>query len=131
MALLSKEKILSANDRPTEDVEVPEWGGTVRVRGLSGAERDAFESSLLGPDGKPSPSRLANFRARLLARTLVDETGNRLFSDSEIKALGEKSGEVLSRLFDVAQRLSGMTRRDVDVYVGNSDGGQNGGSISA
>ena len=31
MKLLTGAAILAANDLPHEDVEVPEWGGTVRV----------------------------------------------------------------------------------------------------
>ena len=41
MTLLSKSAILCANDLQTEDVDVPEWGGTVRVRSFTGRERDA------------------------------------------------------------------------------------------
>ena len=40
MSLLSAAEILAADDLPTEDVEVSEWNGTVRVRALTGAERD-------------------------------------------------------------------------------------------
>ena len=47
MTLLSKTAILTANDLQTEDVEVPEWGGAVRVRSFTGRERDAFESSMV------------------------------------------------------------------------------------
>ena len=47
MSLLSKTAILTANDLQTEDVEVPEWGGAVRVRSFTGRERDAFESSMV------------------------------------------------------------------------------------
>ena len=47
MTLLSKTAILCANDLQTEDVEVPEWGGAVRVRSFTGRERDAFEASMV------------------------------------------------------------------------------------
>lgn len=46
MPLLSKTDILCANDLQTEDVEVSEWGGAVRVRSFTGRERDAFEASV-------------------------------------------------------------------------------------
>jgi hypothetical protein len=42
---LTRDAILQAPDLQGEDVAVPEWGGTVRVRGLSGAQRDAYEAS--------------------------------------------------------------------------------------
>lgn len=115
MTLLTKDAILAANDRETVDVEVPEWGGTVRVRALSGAERDAYEVALAGvrPDGSPRIN-LVNVRARLVALAVVDETGARMFDDADVKALGEKSGVALQRVFEVAQRLSGMTDEDIE-----------------
>lgn len=105
MGILGKNLILSAVDLKSEDVPVPEWGGDVRVRSLTGAERDAFDTSLLGKDGKRN---LGNIRARLLALTIVDENGDRVFSDDDADQLGAKSAGVLERLFEVAQRLNGM-----------------------
>ena len=46
MTLLSKSASLCANDLQTEDVDVPEWGGAVRVRSFTGRELDAFEASI-------------------------------------------------------------------------------------
>ncbi len=108
MALLSAEQIEAADDRTHEDVPVPEWGGTVRVVGLSAADRDAYEAAFVDAKGKPAVQRLRNVRAKLLVKCLVDEDGNRLFSDDKAKALGQKNGAVVDRLFDVARRLSGI-----------------------
>ena len=44
--LLNKDSILSAADFVYVEHEVPEWQGTVRLRGLSAAERDEFEATL-------------------------------------------------------------------------------------
>ena len=41
MAYLDKAAILTADDLGRREVAVPEWGGTVLIRGLTGAERDA------------------------------------------------------------------------------------------
>ena len=46
MALLSKADILGCNDIPTELVEVPEWGGSVKVRGMTAGERDRFDDMI-------------------------------------------------------------------------------------
>ena len=73
MGLLTKERILAVDDIVTEDVDVPEWGGTVRVRGLSGTERDAFESSMIERRGKKVETNLTNLRAKLVAASVVDE----------------------------------------------------------
>lgn len=114
MALLSKDQILAAEDLVTEDVEVPEWGGTVRVRMMTGAERDSFEDSLTQTKGKNVKTNLANLRARLVARTVVDEAGKRMFTDAEAGVLGQKSAAALDRVFEAARRLNGMTEADVE-----------------
>jgi hypothetical protein len=118
MAILTKEQILGADDRRTADVEVPEWGGTVRVRALSGAERDSYEVALAGirPDGTSRPN-LVNVRARLVALSVVDEDGKRLFTDADAKALGDKSAAAMQRVFETAQRLSALTDDDVEELV--------------
>lgn len=102
---LSKDDILKADDLPQTEVEVPEWGGTVRVRGLSGTERDRFEFSLAAAQNNPSKVQV---RAEIVGRCMVDEDGKRLFTDNEITKLGTKSGAALDRVFDVVRELSGM-----------------------
>lgn len=112
---LSREQILGADDRKVESVPVPEWGGDVLVRGLSGAERDAYEAGIvvMGGDGNRHLN-VANMRGRLVALCCVDENGERLFSAEDATALGEKSAGALERVFDVARRLSGLTDGDVE-----------------
>jgi len=119
MTLLSKQQILAAPDLVTEDVPVPEWGGTVRVRAITAADRDAFETSVVG-DGK-GKRNLTNLRARLVALAIVDEAGQRVFAAEDVEALGNKSGAALDRVYAVAQRLSGLTEREVLELEGNSD----------
>src|SRR5690554_3545198 len=134
MALLSKTDILGADDIPHEDVSVPEWGGTVRVRGLTGGQRSLIEATMIAAKGQEVSVRTEAFktlRERLVAACLVDESGKRLFSDKEVGALAEKSGKVLGRLFEIAQRLSGMDDDAVEEMAGNSDAGQSAGSDSA
>lgn len=116
MSFLSRENILEANDVPTEDVEVPEWGGTVRVQAMTGTERDKFEASMVGKGNKPN---LANFRAKLAAACMVDENGDRLFSESDVNALGKKSAAALDRVATAAQRISALSAEDVDELAGN------------
>lgn len=114
--MLSKAAILAASDLPTEQVPVPEWGGTVTVRTMSGAERDAFEASII--EGKTG-GRLVNVRAKLAVRVLCDDKGARLFDDDDADALGAKSGKALDRVFDVAQRLNGIGAKEVKELEGN------------
>lgn len=100
---LSKDQILGAVDFDYVDVEVPEWGGSVRLRGLSASERDQFEARL------GVSNDLTNMRARLVVNCLVDADGNRLFTDKEADTLGQKNASVITRLFDEVRNLSGMS----------------------
>lgn len=115
---LTAEDILGANDLETERVEMPEWNGHVFVRGLTGAERDAFEQSMIERKtrGRKTSTelKLDNIRASLVARSTVDASGRRLFSDAQVEALGAKSAAALDRLYEVASRLSGLGSKDVE-----------------
>lgn len=124
MALLSKDQILSADDLTTEDLEVPEWGGTVRVRMMTGAERDNFEASVAQQKGKNVKANLANFRARLVAKCVVGEDNRRLFTDHEAAVLGQKSASALDRVFEAAQRLNRMSDEDVEELTEGFDDAQ-------
>ena len=122
MSLLSKTAILAANDLKSEDVEVPEWGGAVRVRSFTGRERDAFEASMVRGEGRDRKVDLTNMRARLVGLTVIDETGQRLFTDEEVDLLGAKSGAALDRVFAIAQKLNGLSGSDVEELTKNSSG---------
>lgn len=113
MALLSRDDIINVSDRKTVEVEVPEWGGSVMVRSLTGRERDNFEASNLNKNGgKPD---FANFRAKFVALCVVDESGKRLFATrAEIDMLGNKSAAALDRVFTEAQKLNAVSEKDVE-----------------
>lgn len=114
MTLLTKDQILGAEDLTHEEVDVPEWGGTVRVRMLTGTERDDFEASCVQQAGKVRRVNIRNIRAKLVALCIVDATGNRVFSDTDVKALGAKSAKALDRVYDAACKLNGLSDEDVD-----------------
>lgn len=110
---LNKDQILGASDFSFVEIAVPEWGGEVRLRGLSAAERDQFEASLgVSQD-------LTNMRARLVVNCLVDEDGKKLFKQSDADALGKKNATVVNRLFEEVRVLSGMTDADLGIAEGN------------
>ena len=125
--MLTKEQILSADDLRREQVNVPEWGGSVFVRTLTGTDRDAFEQSIIQNSERMD---LANVRARMAVLCVVDEKGERLFADSDAQALGAKSSLALGRIFTVAQKLNGMTDADVEDLAKNSGGGPSAASTS-
>lgn len=120
MAILTKDQIFSADDIQTEVIPVPEWGGEVMVRGLSGHDRDEWEKSMMIPaPGKAGKNGrlvqdMTDFRARLVVLCVVDEKGQRLFHDGDVHQLAAKSGAALDRVYGKAAELSGISAQDVE-----------------
>ena len=119
MSALDRQAILGMDDLPRVRVEVPEWGGALYVRSLTGAERDAFEATWFAGEGRGRTVNMANLRARLVVLCAVDEDGIRLFADDDAEALGAKSAQALDRLFDAAQKLNGFSEADVEELAKN------------
>ncbi|MBA7515234.1 hypothetical protein ES705_07273 [subsurface metagenome] len=134
-SFLTREEILAVEDFQIEKVDVPEWGGHVFVRSLTGHQRDAIEAATLsyrstGTKMELGQMKLEGLRARLCAATICDEDGKTLFTESDMKALGEKSASALDRVFGVAQRISGILRGDVDELTENLEPARSDGSGS-
>ena len=122
---LGREEIIKRKDVRIEQVPVPEWDeeseeAWVYVRGLSGTDRDSWENGLLTGKGKDQSITTVDIRAKLCARTICDEQGNRIFTDADVAALGQKSAAALDRVFEVAQRLSKISDKDVEELAKNS-----------
>lgn len=121
-----RSKILAAQDTSKEAVSVPEWGiddGLVFIKTLSAKDRDNWETSMVSVDMERKKVRkvnMANMRARLVVLTLVDAEGKRIFGDDDANQLGEKSAAVIARLFDVAQRVNGLSQEEVKALEKNS-----------
>lgn len=117
---------------PRDTVALPEFGAgvTVIVQGMSGTQRDAWERSLLVGRGARRDINTDNIRARLVVRCLINEDGTRLFEDADAKEVGEWRVDVLQRLFEVAQRLSGVSDGDIDELKKSSETVASSGSSS-
>lgn len=148
MQLLTKDQILSARSRlKTQVVDVPEWSGSVIVCELTGSMRDAFEGAMVqGRVNGSTQLNMTNVRARLAAFSIVNpddferestvsddgvlsfssvyrikdgKTPRRMFTDAEIAELGQLSAAALSRVADVAQKLSGIGQSDIQELAGD------------
>jgi len=119
-AYLGHDAILKASALKTEEVKVPEWADpesgadTVLVRELRGRERDEWEASLAVQRGRQMVPDVANMRAKLVARTVVGDDLEPVFSQRDVAALGELSAAALDRVFEVASRLSGLNPDSVE-----------------
>jgi len=121
---LTASQILAANDTKIEAVDVPEWGGTVYVRVLRGTDRDRFEEWVNKEKDK-------SVRCRFLVSALCDDKGSLLFTPGQVEALNEKSGDVLSRVFERAWDINYLSPKAVEELGKDSPSDQSGGSTTA
>lgn len=112
--VLTRDAILSCSDLEVEKVSVPEWGGHIFMRVLTGTEKDEYEKKVIDSD-KEGAKDFRGLRQKLIAMSACDESGNRIFTDKDIKALGEKSSAVLTRLFEKANELNTLSSDAQDV----------------
>ena len=119
MKSLSIDQILDAEDVTVEAVETPAWGGQVYVRTLTGDKRDKIDE-LFAANGDGNRS-LVGVRAKVVAACMCDSEGKFCsLTDSQILALGSKSGAMLDRVFDVCQRINFMRGEDIEKLEKNS-----------
>lgn len=104
---LTAEAIIDADDRPCADVDVPEWGGCVRVRALS-------------LDGYLDLKERAGDDERMLTRmmlreAIVGEDGEPMLTDDQAGALLDKSAAAIGK---VMQAIAAVTGTGGDVLTG-------------
>lgn len=105
MAILTREALLGADDLRTEQVDVPEWGGQVTVRGLSlGAYQDVQERSSVA--GAIDTDRLS---VHLMIAGIVEPD----LAPEDYELLRGKSMAALNRVAGAIMRLSGLGDDDV------------------
>lgn len=113
MVRLTRDAILAADDLKRELVTVPEWGGDVYVLEMSGAVRDAWEMAVV------ANRHIA--RAITVVHSVVDENNVRIFKEEDAEELSKKSGRALTRIANVARRISKLSEREVEDVKGNSE----------
>lgn len=110
--------IFELDDAKSLDVLVPEWPDKsgapmrLRVRSLSGDEKDAYEDWCM--KRKNNPLGMRGIRAYLVSLCTINDDGTRLFTDDQIDRLGRKSAAALDRLFDACCSLNALRSSDVE-----------------
>lgn len=118
-----REEILAKTALPIEPVPVPEWGMTLRVRTMPVTEKTEFELTCYARNGRNQDDALRVVKEKLVARTVVDDDGNRVFTDDDADGIGRLHPIAVDRLFRVAQRLN-LEVGDVEELAKNSAGTQ-------
>ena len=118
MALLTRQEINAIEDLRSETVDVPEWGGEVRIIQLTFAAAQGMFNKKV-EDFDP--------RLRLIAACLVDDAGAPIFSEEDLGELGGKNAEVIARLWRKCVEINGMTlKSDAAESPKSADGGAEG-----
>ena len=102
-----RDRILAADDIPSEIINVPEWGCDVLVRGMTGADRASMLERAVTPEGAVSFSQF--YPEVVIATSHDPSTEERLFGENDRDLLMQKSGAALDRVATAGLRLSGMT----------------------
>lgn len=104
--MLSLDDILTAQDLPIVEVEIPEWGGTVGIRPINGSQLDSL--MVLSQQSATDPKKLLQFQKFLLIYCLVDDEGKPLLTDKTYAQLSVKNGAVINRLVSKCQEVCGL-----------------------
>lgn len=97
---LSNEAIAAAVDTPTVDIEVPEWGGWVKLRPLTLGELNQITADVTSEEGEPDPELTDLY---CLAASFVEPAYDR----ESIMALKQKNATVVNNLVGKMVLLQG------------------------
>lgn len=86
--VLTLDDIVKVEDRPVVDVEVPEWGGVVKIRGLSKGGRQEVRDAAFDAEGNFSAERWEN---ALLVAGMVEPA----ITAEEVGQLREKAASAV------------------------------------
>jgi hypothetical protein len=137
MAVMTREQILATPKAQRTEIDlsdIPGWG-VVLVKDLTALERDRIEQScvterlVVGKNGKRKLKQemtMENLRAKFVAACVVDEEGERLFSEADVQALGALNAKAIDRIVTVIQERNGLRNEDFEELVGNFSVGQSG-----
>lgn len=113
MKILSFDDIKDVNDADTIPVEVPEWGGVVLVRGMTGGERAEFE------DDVQHDRSLKHLKVDLIIKCCINEDGTRVFKPTNKSMLLDKSSTAIEKVFNKIFELSGLNKEGEETAEGN------------
>lgn len=112
---LSRDEILSVEDYVTDVVDAHEWGGKVRVRSLEASHRARIESTTyeVNRAGK-GYEKITDMAVKVVIWGCINEKGDRLFSDADLKALMKKNPAPIERIENRILELSGLKQGAVE-----------------
>jgi hypothetical protein len=108
-----RDKILAAEDIPSETVEIPEWDVALLVKGMTAGERLLLMQNAY--DQTTQQVNMAIVYPDVVVACAHDpKTGEAVFTDADKSDLMGKSSAAIERLANVGLRLSGIGKDEQD-----------------
>ncbi|NPT36252.1 hypothetical protein [Paraburkholderia xenovorans] len=101
--MLTKDELLAQIKTRCEEVSVPGLEGTLRVRVMSGYDRDAFQK-VLRLEGITDSA----YFGALIATCVLNEDGTPMFSEEEVETLRGSHAELVRSIGLVCQGINGL-----------------------
>lgn len=99
--MLTADAIRSINDVKIEKLEIPEWNGCLYIRSFSAAVRESIST-------RTEEMKSKSLMARFVVASACDESGNLLFTNEDVDALGKKDARVMQRIFKAILNLNAI-----------------------
>jgi hypothetical protein len=103
---LTADEVHAADDLACAELEVPEWGGWLRVRALSLDAYLTIKESASELDGSENERDLTT---RMLAAGLVDGNGHPMFDQEGAARLLDKSATAVGKVMQAIAAVAGVT----------------------
>ena len=114
--ITSANTILGKDDFHYEEIEVPEWGGSLRLKSLSGAER----SKIIKITQQQKDTADGVFE-QCIIYSAVDGEGRQIFKDDQatLSVLKSKDAGVTQRIGRKVLEISGLSRDSLGIAEKN------------
>ena len=96
-----------------EIIEIPELGGSIGIKSMTASEREGLERKM--------QSELDNngIRATVFVYSVCDEAGSLLFTEDDLEAVKGLPSAVVTKVFDVSNRINGLSPDSVEEAAKN------------
>lgn len=108
-----RDKILAAQDIPSEKVNIPEWDVELLVKGMSAGDRITLMQNAYDQETQ-QVNMAAVYPDIVVACTFDPESDEPIFTDSDKSALMGKSSAAIETIAAVGLRLSGIGNEQAD-----------------
>lgn len=133
--LNNKNEFLGIDDAVYENVQVEEWDTWVRIKMMSGLEREAYEGSLFAyrdeilkakenEETSSTEFSIVHMKCLLLIFCIVDDKGNTIFELKDISVLKNKNLNALDKIYNASKKLNAIGVDEEEDVEKNSEADQ-------